>query len=91
MSENSTEAVARDSSCWACMSIAPISDSMMVRLGEGSEASLCAAHQVELAAVLLQFEGVQLCKQCNTFSDSYVSGFCSPQCSRSFFAEGKSH
>ena len=43
--------------------------------------TLCSAHEVDLAAVLLKREGgCTLCSHCNRYSDSYVGGFCSVVC-----------
>lgn len=50
-----------------------------------------AAEEVEEAAKLLQREDCTVCKQCEVYADSYVSGFCSTLCRDKFFAEGKSH
>lgn len=45
----------RDSECWACMSIAPISIEFVARAQRASQERLCPAHQVEVAAVLLKW------------------------------------
>lgn len=43
--------------------------------------TLCDAHDVDLAAVLLKREGGRtLCSHCNRYSESFVGGFCSVAC-----------
>lgn len=73
--------------CLCCQSIVPLTEEMIWRLTDGAVARLCPAHQVEVAAVLIHLEGVQLCIQCNQFSQSYTSGLCSVACRDAQFKE----